>query len=200
MILKFLLLITVITYIGVSASDINKPITQKLFFYRTIHKQPIRMILDRNNTTFNGFYYTPEGVASDVDINISGTVSENGTLSLKNVNNMLFIGQWKQKPNKTIIIDGTISASKTAKKKSFHFEQEPIFLDHNQKILTRELLEDYTIKHIRQITDLTYPEFKNSSLVDQQIINENFYKNNDLEGIRKSIEDDDGGAGMTPIL
>lgn len=161
--------------IGASASDLDKPVVKKLFFYGTIDKQPIRMILDHNNTTLNGFYYTPEGFTSDVDMNISGTVSENGTLSLKNTNNISFIGKWKQKPNKPIIIDGAIDAIKTTKKKSFHFEQEPIFLNENQKILTREIFEDYTKGKVHEEVSLKYPEFKGSSLVNQQIVNKEFY-------------------------
>lgn len=186
--LKFLLLIVVITSIGASASDIDKTVMQKLFFYGTINKQPIRMILDRNNTTLNGFYYTPEGFTSD-DMNISGTVSENGTLSLKNANNISFIGKWKQKPNKPIIIDGAIDAIKTAKKKSFHFEQEPIFLNVNQKILTREIFENYKEKNKHVSISMKYPQIQDSILADGHIVGENLSIDENIKSFKKGIDE-----------
>lgn len=189
MTLKFLLLIVAIMSIGASANNIDKSSSQKLFFYGTIGKEPIRMILDRNNTTLNGFYYTLEGFTSDVDINISGTLTENGALSLKNVNNMLFVGKWKQKPNKPIIIDGTIDASKTAKKKSFHFEQEPIFTNRNQKILTREIFENYKEKNMQVSISMKYPQIQDSILADGRMVSENLGIDVNIKGFKKAINE-----------
>lgn len=181
------LLLFLIASIGASASDLDKPVTQKLFFYGTIDEQPIRMILDRNNTTLSGFYYTPEGITSDTDMNMSGTVTENGALSLKNVNNISFIGKWKQKPNKPIIIDGIVNASKTAKKKSFHFEQEPIFTNRNQKILTREIFEDYKEKNMHVSISMKYPQIQDSILSDGRIVSKNLCIDENIKGFKETI-------------